>query len=325
MIIPHDVAGHVRKVKNAKIAIFTCSLQAADTETKGTVLIHNADELMKYNIGEEKEIERIIRSIAESGVNVIVTGQTIDDMAQHFIEKHGMMVIKLTSQHELRRLCRATKARPLVQLGPLAKEDIGLCSRVFVREVGSQNVIIFQQDKNDATAISTILLRASTNNILNDIERAVDDGVNVVKAMVKDGRFVAGAGAVDIELARRLTAIGAKSKGLDQYAIKKFAEAFEVVPRTLAENAGLVAVDIISQLYTAHEKNQPNAGVNIEDGGVKDMTKDGILDLLCTKRQAIFLATDAVLTILRVDQIIQAKPAGGPKIPKKQGHWDDED
>jgi T-complex protein 1 subunit theta len=280
---------------------------------------------MKYNIGEEKEIERLIRSIAESGVNVIITGQTIDDMAQHFIEKHGMMVIKLTSQHELRRLCRATKARPMVQLGPLAKEDIGLCSRVFVREVGSQNVVVFQQDKNDATAISTILLRASTNNILNDIERAVDDGVNVVKAMVKDGRFVAGAGAVDIELARRLTAIGAKSKGLDQYAIKKFAEAFEVVPRTLAENAGLIAVDIISQLYSAHEKNQPNAGVNIEDGGVKDMTKDGIIDLLSTKRQAIFLATDAVLTILRVDQIIQAKPAGGPKLPKKQGHWDDED
>jgi len=325
MIIPHDVIGHVKKVKNAKIAIFTCSLQSTETETKGTVVIHTADELMNYNLSEEKEIEKIIRAIAETGVNVIVTGGTIDDMAQHFIEKYGLLVLKISSQHELRRLCRATRARPLVQLGPCAPEDMGLCGRVYVREIGSQNVTIFQQDKNDSTAIATILLRASTNNILNDIERAVDDGVNVVKAMAKDSRFLAGAGAVDIELAKRLYAIGAKAKGLDQYAIKKFAEAFEVVPRTLAENAGLVAVDVISQLYAAHEKGDTKAGVNIEDGGVKDMTKEGVLDLLATKRQAIALATDAVVTILRVDQIIQAKPAGGPKLPKKEGHWDDEE
>jgi len=236
------------------------------------------------------------------------------------------MVIKITSQFELRRLTKAVKASAHVALGPVDPEAIGVCGSVFVREIGAQKVVVFSQDKADSTNIATILLRASTHNILNDVERAIDDGVNVVRTLAtKDNRFVAGAGAIDIELARRLTAFGAKSRGLDQYAIKKYAEALEVVPKTLAENAGQVAVDIISQLYAQHEKENIFVGVNIQDGGVKDMSKEGILDSLAAKKSALVLATDAVITILRVDQIITAKPAGGPKLPKKDGHWDDQD
>jgi T-complex protein 1 subunit theta len=189
------------------------------------------------------------------------------------------------------------------------------------------NSTIFRQDNKDATQIATVLLRASTNNILNDIERAVDDGVNVIRMMGRDGRFVAGAGAFDIEVARRLTAWGAKAKGLDQYAIKKFAAALEVIPKTLAENAGGVALDIISSLYAAHEKGSLTAGVDIDEVGVRDALSGGILDLLATKKQALALAVDAVVTILKVDQIIMAKPAGGPKIGKRPpgaGNWDDD-
>lgn len=154
-----------------------------------------------------------------------------------------------------------------------------------------------------------------------------DDGVNVVKVLGRDGRFVAGAGASDIELARRLSAYGARTSGLEQYSIQKFAEALEVVPRTLAENAGLTAMDVLSQLYAAHEKGDARVGVNIDEGGVKDMTAapHHIIDLLSTKKQALKLALDAVVTILRVDQIIQAKPAGGPKMQKGGQHWDEED
>jgi len=139
---------------------------------------------------------------------------------------------------------------------------------------------------------------------------------------------VAGGGAAEIELSRRLSEIGSKASGINQYAIKKFAESFEVIPRTLAENAGLPATKTISNLYAAHEKKGagggPTMGVDIKDGGVVDVAKEGTVDLLVTKLQAIKLATDAVTTILRVDQIIVAKPAGGPKM-KKDGHWDDND
>lgn len=325
MVFNRDTVGTLKKVKDAKIAVFTCSIAPSDTESKGTVLIHNADDLMNYNLSEEREIEATIKAIADSGVNVVVTGSSIDDMAAHFLEKFGIMTLKLSSKFELRRLCRATKARPTVQLGPISPEHMGYCSEVYVTEVGLRKVTVFKQEENDSTSVATVVLRSATGNQLNDLERAIDDGVNVVKSMARDGRFVAGAGAADIEAARLLSKIGAKVTGLDQYAIRKYAEALEVVPRILSENAGMKTMDIISKLYAVHEGGDVNVGINVDDAKVEDMSKKGIIDLLKTKLQAIKLATDAAVTILRVDQIIQAKPAGGPKTGGRQGHWDDDD
>jgi len=323
MVIAHDTQNGLKKVKDAKIAVYTCSLQAADTETKGTVLIHNADELMNLNSSEEKEIEKIIKSIADAGVNVIVTGSTIDDMAAHFIEKYGMMVLKVVSKFDLRRLCKATGAHAMVNLEKPEPESIGFCSNVFVKEYGLTKVTVFQQDKLDASQVATIVLRSSTHNILNDLERAIDDGVNTVRAMTRDARFVTGAGAAEIEISRQLYALAAKSPGLEQYSIKKFAEALEVIPKTLAENSGQTAIDVISQLYAAHERGEAHTGVDV-DGGIKDALKDHILDLLPVKLQALRLVTDAVISVLRVDQIIMAKQAGGPKLPQQKANWDED-
>jgi len=195
-----------------------------------------------------------------------------------------------------------------------------------VREFGLQKVTVFEQGASDHVQVATILLRSSTHNILNDVERAIDDGVNTVRALTRDGRLVAGAGAFEIEVARRLATFSAQAPGLEQYALERFGKALEVVPRALAENAGQVAMDIISQLYAAHEKGQIYAGFNIEKHSVSEVAKEShIVDLLGLKRQAIKLAIDAVLSILRIDAIIQSKPAGGPKGGPKGGHWDDED
>lgn len=330
MVMKGDTQGDpdIKELKNAKIAIFTCSIEPADTETKGTVLIENATQLLNYNKSEEKEVEELIRGMKDAGITCVITGGSINDMAQHFLAKFNMLAIRVSSKFELRRLCRATRSRPLVALGGVRPEDQGFCSLIYIKRVGSTKICVFQQDSKDDTNVATVLLRASTNNILNDVERAVDDGVNVVKAMGKHVpcHFLAGGGASDIEMARRLINMGATSKGLDQYAIKKFGEALEVIPRTLAENAGQDGMEMISKLYAAHEAGEHNVGVNINttgDGSLVDMVKAGIIDLAHTKKQALTLAVDAVLTILRVDQIIQAKRAGGPKIPKNQGHWDD--
>lgn len=318
----------IKELTDAKIAVFTCSIEPVDTETKGTVLITNADQLLKYNNTEEKEIEKLIKDLKDGGVSVVITGGSINDMAQHFLAKFNMLAIRVSSKFELRRICRSTKSRPLVSMGAVRPEDMGFCSSIKMSLVGMTKICVFRQDNNNATNVATVLLRASTTNILNDVERAIDDGVNVVKTMGKNTpcNFIAGGGAADIEIARKLIDVGSKSTGLEQYAIKKYGQALEVIPRTLAENAGHDGMEMISALYTAHNKGNQNMGINIDttgDGSLQDMVKTGVLDLAETKRQALVLATDAVITILRVDQIIQAKRAGGPKMPKNAGHWDD--
>lgn len=231
----------------------------------------------------------------------------------HFVDKYKMFLVKIMSKFELRRICRALDAHALARLGPPTPEEAGHVDHIGVQEIGGRKVIVMRQD-SDGGKISTILLRASTDNMLNDLERAIDDGVNTIKAMCVDGRFVAGAGAAEIALARQIRSFGDSSPGLDQYAIKGFAEALEVVPRTLAENSGQAPSEILSSLYAAHANGDNNHGVEIEPPcGIADKSKDGILDLFIVKRQALRLAMESALTVLRVDQIIMAKPAGGPK------------
>jgi len=151
---------------------------------------------------------------------------------------------------------------------------------------------------------------------LDDIERCVDDAVNVFKGLIKDPRLVPGAGATEIELARQLETFGDSSVGLDQYAVKKYAEAFEVIPRILAENCGVSPIDMVSSLYAAHQAGKADVGVDIEDCSARSSTELSVFDSFATKHTAIRLATDAAVTILRIDQIIMAKPSGGPKVPK---------
>jgi len=271
-------------------------------------------------------LEEIVKKIAESGVNVLVSGGAIGELALHFLERYKIMAVKVMSKFELRRICRAIGATPLVRLGAPAPEEIGHCDLVSVEEIGSTKVTVFKQQSAEShSGISTVVIRASTQNTLDDFERSVDDGVNVYKAMAKDTRFVAGAGATEIELSRSLQTFADQTPGLIQYAIKKFGEAFEVVPRTLAENAGLKAIDVISNLYAAHNKGNTSDGINVEDGSIESAVKLGIFDHLAAKHSAIRLATHAVITILQVDQIIMAKQAGGPKIPKQSGPMDGDD
>jgi len=276
--------------------------------------------LLNYAKSEEKNMEDIISKVAETGVNVIVSGGAVSEMAMHFIERYKLMVVKCMSKFDLRRICKAIGATALARLGAPTPEEIGSCDVVTVEEIGSTRVTIFRQEAEDS-GISTIVVRASTENLLNDVERSIDDGVNVFKALTKDGRLVAGGGAAEIELAKNLQAFGDATPGIVQYAIKKYGEAFEVIPRTIAENAGLKATDILSNLYAAHQKGNIHDGIDVEEGGIGDMAAQGIVDLLVTKSSGIRLATDAAITVLRVDQIIMSKPAGGPK-PPQQGPMD---
>jgi T-complex protein 1 subunit theta len=323
-VLKRDVAGTVKHVEKARIAVFGCSVDIASLDTKEVVELKSGEELFNYSRTEEKLIEDDIKKLAEAGVNVVVSNGGFGEMALHFIERHKMMAIKLTSKFDMRRLCKAVGATPLVRIGAPTEDEMGLCDYVDVVEIGDTKTIVFKQEK-EKSQISTIILRGATDNILDELERAVDDGVNVFKALTKDTRLVAGAGAIEMEICKGVTEFAEQKSGLEQYAIRKFAEAFQIIPRTLAENSGLNFTDVLSNLTSAHAEGKNTWGVDIFSPEGLDAVEAGILDLYAIKYWGIRLAAQAAINILSVDTIIMARPAGGPKPPKQSGAMDAND
>lgn len=333
MMFKRTIESDIQSVENAVIATFSCPLDNMTTETKGTVLIKNAQELMDFSKGEESMLEQCIASIAATGVNVIVTGGKVADMALHFCNKYNILVLRLMSKWDLRRLCATVNSVCIPKLRPPTKEELGYCQKVYLDSVSEQQVVIFERG-TDSSTMCTVLIRGATDNILDDIERAVDDGVNNFKILSKtpdNAEYVAGAGAVEMAIASRLTDFGQKIEGLEQYAVETFANAFETFPKALADNSGLPAQEVISLMYNAHGEGKPaTMGVNIESNAsspaLLDAAEHGILEPFEIKKWAIKYAVDAVNTVLSVDSVIMAKPAGGPK-PRQQkaADWDDED
>ncbi|KAK1971585.1 T-complex protein 1 [Colletotrichum eremochloae] len=327
MVFPKEPDGSVKKAQRAKVGVFSCPIDISQTETKGTVLLHNAKEMMDFTKGEESHLEAAIKELYDVGIRVVVAGSTVGELALHYLNRFGILVIKILSKFELRRVCRVVGATPLARMGAPMPDEMGSIDVVETLEIGGDRVTVFRQE-NEATRTATLVLRGATQNHLDDVERAVDDGVNVVKAITRDPRLVPGAGATEIQLVERLNALGEKTPGLSQYAIRKYGEAFEVIPRTIAESAGLDATEVLSRLYMAHHKKDDWAtGVDIEndDGsGILDAREEGILDLLVSKSWAIKLATEAARTVLSVDQIIVARRAGGPKPPGPNPNWDED-
>jgi T-complex protein 1 subunit theta len=303
--------------------VYTCPIDTQTTETKGTVLIKSADELMNFSRGEENLLESQIKAIADSGAKVIVSGGKFGDMALHYCNKYNILAVRLMSKFEVRRLCKTVNATPLPKLSAPKKEELGFCDKVYIDEVGGTAVVIFEQQSKESR-ISTIIIRGSTDNTMDDIERAIDDGVNTFKALTRDGRLLAGAGANEIEIARQIALFAETLPGLEQYSVGKFAEALQSLPVALADNAGIKSTDMISLLLASHQEGNSTSGVNIESdtASLVDAIKANIYDLYLTKYWGIKYATNVANTILQVDQIICSKPAGGPKPPKQGGDWD---
>merc|ERR1712018_281023 len=323
MVFKRSVESDVTKVEKCKVAVFTCPVDSAQTETKGTVLIKTAQELTDFSKGEESLLEQQIKAIVDSGAKVVVSGGKIGDLALHYLNKYGLMAVRLTSKWDVRRLCRAVNATPLPKLTPPTAEELGYADLVRVDELGDTSVVIFKMESTESK-ISTIVVRGATENYMDDIERAIDDGVNTYKGLCRDGRLVAGGGAVEMELAKEVTSFGEKCEGLEQYAVQKFAQALHVVPKMLAENPGVKSNVVIAELAAAHAEGKTNTGFDIDSDSASPLKEDGtkhtinavenqVFDLWVAKYWGLKYATEAAATILRVDQIIMAKKAGGPK------------
>mmetsp|Transcript_152421 Transcript_152421/g.265679 ORF Transcript_152421/g.265679 Transcript_152421/m.265679 type:complete len:540 (+) Transcript_152421:98-1717(+) len=321
MAIARDTSGVETYKEKAKVAVYAQGIEMQGTETKGTVLLENAEQLMNFTKGEEQKMEVFIKSIKDAGVDVVVSGGAISDIALHYINKYKLLCLKITSKFELRRVCQTVGATSIIRTGPPLPEECGYVESIEAKEISSQKLVVI---KSRDAKISTIVLRSASLNMLDELERAIANAVNVVRCAARDPQFAPGGGATEIELAHQLQQFGATVPGLDQYAVLKFAEALEVVPRVIAENAGHNHVDVITALYAAHQKGEKNAGVDVESGAlVCDALEKGILDHQDTKRWALRFTVDAVLTILQVDQIIMSKQAGGP-APGQGGGRDDD-
>lgn len=258
--------------------MFTSALDIAQTETKGTVLLKNAEEMLNFTTGEEKHLEKIFKEIADSGVKVIIAGSSVGDLAMHYLDRFNIAVLKVLSKFDLRRACRVVNATPLARMGAPTPDEAGYVDVFETIEIGGDRVTVLRQlsdgdegfdpqSPGGRTKTATIVLRGATANHLDDLERAVDDGVNVIKSLMKDPRLVPGAGASELELAKRVEVYGSTLKGLSQHGAKRYSSALEVIPRTLAENAlgGAEGNEVLSRLWAKHEeKGGEDWGVDVE-------------------------------------------------------------
>jgi len=324
MVFKRGVEGTVTEKLKARIAVYSCPFDVTTTETKGTVLINTAKQLDEFSRGEEVQLEAKVKALAEAGVNVVVAGGKIGDLAVHYLNKYDIMAVRITSKWEVRRLCRTVGAVIQPKMTLPTKEELGFCGSVKLGEIGETPIVTFEQDEKQSR-IASIIIRASTPNMMDDIERAVNDGVNTFKGMCRDGRYLAGAGAVEIELSRRIAEVSTQCMGLEQYSVKGFSDVLKSFPKILAENSGHPGQETVANLTAKHlEEGGQHMGFCCETGTELDACKEGILDLFNTKFWAIKYAGAAACQVLRVDQIIMAKRAGGPK-PRGMGPQDPDD
>lgn len=327
MVFKRYVDSEVKNVQNAKIAMFNCPLDNLQTETKGTVLLKSATELKDFTKGEENLLRNSIKAIKDSGAQVVVCGGKISDLGLDFANQMGLMVVRLTSKWDMRRLAKSIGATVLPRLSPPTPDEMGFCEAVKVEEIGDTRIVSFQRSNS---RLCTIVLRSGTNNVLDDLERCVDDAVNNYKLLTKDKRLVPGAGATEVELSKRLAEKAEQCPGMDQYGINCLSKAYESMPRQLAENSGNDPSKAISKLLAAHAAMEGNLqgesiGINVDNGELIDASEAQIYDHILIKDWQVRLAVNTAITILRINQIIMAKAAGGPKAPSQRGgHWDDD-
>lgn len=257
-------------------------------------------------------------------MNVIVSGGKFGDLAVHYCNKYNIMMIRLTSKFDVRRVCKTVGAVALPKLSKPQTAEIGLCDNVYIDEIGDTPVVIFKQNANESK-IATIVVRGSTDNIMDDIERAIDDGVNTYKTLLNDPKLLAGAGAVETTLAQYLTSEAETLPGLEQYSVAKFADALRSIPSTIAENAGIKPNDMVTLLIAEHQQGKTTSGVNIDEDqpSTINAVEKKIFDTYLSKLWGIKYATNAVCTVLQVGLIICAKKAGGP-VPKNNPNWDED-
>jgi archaeal chaperonin len=297
-----------KTLKDAKIALLDVALEVKETETDAEIRITSPDQMQAFIEQEQKMIRNMVDKVAASGANVLICQKGIDDLAQHYLSKRGIMACRRAKKSDMEALAKATGGRIVSNLDDLSGDDLGFAKTVEEKKIGGE-AMTFIRDCKDPKAV-TILVRGSTEHIVDEVDRSIEDAIGAVSSALEVGKIVPGAGAPEEEVANKLRKFADKFSGREQLAILAFAEALEVIPRSLAENAGIDPIDTLVELRASHEQGKENFGVDIFTGKVSDAMAAGVVEPLKVKTQAIKSASEAAEMILRIDDIISASKLG---------------
>ncbi|MBX8632273.1 MAG: TCP-1/cpn60 chaperonin family protein [Thermoplasmata archaeon] len=313
-------------VKDAKIAVIDAALEIKKTEFDSKIEISDPSQLRGFLDEEEHMLRTMVDNIKKAGANVVFCQKGIDDLAQHFLAKEGIFAVRRVKKSDMEKLAKATGANIVTKLNDLASKDLGFAATVEARKIQDDEMTFVTGCKNPKSV--SILVRGGSEHVVDEVERSIVDAISVAALAVEDGKMVVGAGATAIELSQKLRDYATSVGGREQIAIEAFADALEVIPSSLAENAGMDTIDILIDLRSSHKNGNKYHGVDVLNGKVADMLKAKVLEPIRVGRQAIQSATDAACMILRIDDVIAAKsssPGGGKSPGGKEGSDESED
>ena len=316
--------GMPKRVEKARIALLNCPLEVEKPEYDAEIRIRDPEQMKAFLDEQERILREMVEKIKKVGANVVFCQKGIDDMAQHYLAKYGILAVRRVKKSDMEKLARATGARIVTNLEDLTENDLGYAELVEERKVAEERMVFVEGCKNPKAV--SILIRGGLEKFVDEAERSLIDAVSVVADAIEDGKVVPGGGAIEAEIAKELRKYAASVGGREQLAIEAFANAIEVIPRTLSENAGLDPIDIITELRAAHERPDGwKYGVDVFEGKVADMVAKGVLEPISVKIQAIKSALEVATLILRIDDLIAAARTEEKEEEKKEEKKEEEE
>ncbi len=306
-----------KKVTDAKIALLNAAIEIEKTEVDAKIEITSPDQLQAFLDQEETMLKDMVDRIVKTGANVVFCQKGIDDLAQHFLAKAGIYTVRRVKKSDMEKLGRATGGRVVTSIHDLTEKDLGKSCIVEERKIGDEKMTFVEECENPKSV--SIILRGGTEHVVDELNRAMEDALRVVGVVIEDKMLVPGGGAPEVELALRLREYAATVGGREQLAIEAFADSMEIIPKTLAENAGLDQIDSLVALRSGHEKGVKASGLDMDTGEPVDMLKLGVVEPLRVKTQAINSAAEAAVMILRIDDVIASKSGGPGGMPGGPG------
>lgn len=301
--------GMPRQVKNAKIALVDAALEVKKTEVDAKIEIRDPSQLQAFLDEEESMLRKMVEKVKKSGTTVLICQKGVDDLAQHFLAKEGIYAVRRAKKSDMEKLAKATGARIVASLDDLSAKDLGYAGNVEEKKFGDDKMT-FVTDCKNPKAVS-LLIRGGTEHVIDELERALHDALSVIKAALEDGKMTVGGGASAIAIAMGLRDYAGTIGGREQMAIEAFANSIEVVPKTLAENAGLDPIDMMLEIRREHKKGNKYTGVDVFNGKAGNMLKNKVLEPLKVSLHEIEAASEAATMILRIDDVIASKGGGG--------------
>jgi thermosome len=306
-------SGMPKRIQDAHIALINTALEVEKTEFSAKISIEKPEEMQAFLDEEEQMLRTMVDQITAAGANVLICQKGIDDVAQHFLSKQGVLAVRRATESSMEKLAKATGAKIVINLDDLATSDLGYAKLVEERKVGDDDWIFIEGCRNPKAV--TLLVRGGTEKVVDEAERSIHDALCVVRDIVQSPSVVAGGGAPELEVSSRVRKWAESLSGKEQLAALAYAEALEVIPTTLAENTGLDPIDVLVELRSRHEKGEGWAGVDVVNGKVGDMAEQEVYEPLAVKEQIIKSASEAACMILRIDDVIAAGKGRGPSMP----------